>query len=262
MQSPSSRFRDASVAQRYHLRPTYPPETFDILRGLLADRPAKVLDIGCGTGDIARNIAMYVDHVDAVDYSLPMIGHGKALAGGDAKNIQWIHESAEGFHGPGPYALITAGQSLHWMHLETVLPKLSAMLTPNGVLAITTVLFEPKPPWQEAYAAIVKKYSNNQAYQSTNIIDGLERARLFRRLGARRTAPMLTKQTISDYIESQHGRSSLSLETMTTSDAEGFKQDMQELLQPYVRHGVLSFTIIGEVVWGKPQSLSVGNTES
>lgn len=57
MQPQLSRFCDPSVAERYQLRPSYPPETFAILHGLIADQPAKVLDIGCGTGVIARNIA-------------------------------------------------------------------------------------------------------------------------------------------------------------------------------------------------------------
>lgn len=197
-----------------------------------------------------------VDHVDAVDYSLPMIEHGQALAGGDATNIQWIHESAENFAGQGPYALITAGQSLHWMQCETVLPKLSAMLTPNGVLAITTLLFEPSLPWQDGDVAIMKKYSNNPAWRSRNTADELENAGLFKRLGVRHTEPFLIKQTVSDYIESQHARSSLSLETMTLSEVEGFKQDMRNLLQPFATHDVLTFSVVGKVVWGKPQSSS------
>ncbi|KAK3187296.1 hypothetical protein K4F52_003927 [Lecanicillium sp. MT-2017a] len=251
-----SRFGDASVAERYHLRPSYPPETFDILRGLITDRPVRVLDIGCGTGDIARTIAMHADRVDAVDSSLPMLEHGKALAEGDATNtnIQWIHESAESFAGQGPYALITAGQSLHWMDWETALPKMAAMLTSNGVLAITTVLFQPRPPWQDGYTAIVKKYSNDPAYRSMNISEELESAGLFRTIGLRRTAPMLFKQTVMDYIESQHGRSSLSLDAMTKSGAEGFKQEMWNLLQPYATDDVLSFHVVGEVVWGRPMS--------
>lgn len=224
-QPPESRFRDASVAKHYHLRPSYPLETFHILLGLITDQPSKILDIGCGTGDIARFIAAQVEQIDAVDYSLPMMQHGKTLEGGDAANIHWIHESAEAFTGQGPYSLITAGQSLHWMQWETVLPKLSEILTPNGVLSITTVLFEPKPPWQDGYVAVIKMYSNSPEYRSMEITKELENVGLFKASGTYRTAPVLTKQTISDYINSQHGRSGLSLETMTPTDAEIFKED-------------------------------------
>jgi hypothetical protein len=44
----AGRFQDQSVVDRYHLRPTYPPETFTILGELIVDEPRAVLDVGCG----------------------------------------------------------------------------------------------------------------------------------------------------------------------------------------------------------------------
>ena len=35
-----------------------------------------------------------------------------------------------------PYALVTAGESLHWMAWEVVLPRFAAALVPGGLLAI------------------------------------------------------------------------------------------------------------------------------
>ena len=34
-----ARFADQSVVDRYHLRPTYPPETFELLNALVVDEP-------------------------------------------------------------------------------------------------------------------------------------------------------------------------------------------------------------------------------
>ncbi len=69
----AGRFQDQSVVDRYHLRPTYPLELFAILNELIVDEPRTVLDIGCGTGNIARPLADYVERIDAVDLSLPML---------------------------------------------------------------------------------------------------------------------------------------------------------------------------------------------
>ncbi len=49
-----ARFQDQSVVDRYHLRPTYPPETFEILNALIRDEPRVILYVGCGTGNLAR----------------------------------------------------------------------------------------------------------------------------------------------------------------------------------------------------------------
>ncbi|KAH8898057.1 methyltransferase type 12 [Thozetella sp. PMI_491] len=248
----ASRFRDTSVVQRYHLRPSYPPETFSILQNLIKDNPSAVLDLGCGTGDIARLFSAHVDRVDAVDVSLPMLEHGKTLPGGSDSKIRWIHSKAETFAIQGPYALITAGQSLHWMDLDVVMPRLSRMLTPNGVLAIATVLFEPQAPWQDEYTKIVAKYSRNQKYVPFNMIPELEKANLFQKLGESRTAPLFMRQTIGDYIESHHARSSFSLDDMTTDEVDNFSQEMRGILQPYAEKDELSFGVVGYIVWGKP----------
>ncbi len=115
------RFQDQSVVDRYHLRPTYPPETFTILNELIVDEPRTVLDVGCGTGNIARPLAEYVERVDAVDFSLPMLLRARTLPGGDSPKIRWLPGRAEEVETQPPYALITAGESLHWMDWGVIL---------------------------------------------------------------------------------------------------------------------------------------------
>jgi 2-polyprenyl-3-methyl-5-hydroxy-6-metoxy-1,4-benzoquinol methylase len=62
-------FKDESIVAAYQYRPPYPDEVFAILTGLLSYKPARVLDAGCGMGNIARRLAGMVDGVDAVDFS-------------------------------------------------------------------------------------------------------------------------------------------------------------------------------------------------
>src|SRR5690348_10816627 len=89
-------FQDAGIVAAYPNRPPYPPETFTILTGLLApDAPRTVLDVGCGTGDLARRLAPLVERVGAVDLSAGMIARGKRLPGGADPRIRWIHAAAE-----------------------------------------------------------------------------------------------------------------------------------------------------------------------
>src|SRR5262249_58459353 len=128
-------FQHQSVVDRYHLRPTYPPETFELLNDLIVDEPRAVLDVGCGTGNVARPLAAYVERVDAVDLSLPMLERARTLPGGDSPKIRWLHGRAEEVELEPPYALVTAGASLHWMGGDVVLPRLARALRQHGLLA-------------------------------------------------------------------------------------------------------------------------------
>jgi 2-polyprenyl-3-methyl-5-hydroxy-6-metoxy-1,4-benzoquinol methylase len=247
----SIRFQDQSVVDRYHLRPTYPPETFKILNTLIADEPRAVLDVGCGTGNISRPLAEYVERIDAVDWSFPMLERAKTLPGGDSSKIRWIHGRAESVETQPPYALITAGESLHWMDWGVILPRFAHMVTPRGVLAIVHIVDRPVP-WHDAYHQIVRRFTNNPTYVPFDMIAEFEKYHLFQKLGECSTTAVLVQQTVEDYVMAQHARSSLSLETMTTEQAAAFDTEMQALLVPFAREGLLTLDVVGGITWGKP----------
>ncbi len=129
-------FQDRSIVEAYHHRPPYPDEVFDILAGLVKGEPRRVLDIGCGTGYIARNLIERVEEIDAVDFSQNMIEMGKTLPNGDNPHLHWLFGPVEVVELNPPYALVTAGESLHWMDWNIVLPRFHKVLKPGGYLAI------------------------------------------------------------------------------------------------------------------------------
>jgi ubiquinone/menaquinone biosynthesis C-methylase UbiE len=124
------------LVSAYPARPAYPSAVIALLADLVHDTPRVVLDIGCGTGELARRLALLVDRVDAVDFSAGMLDLGRRLSGGDVPTVNWIVGTAEDVALNGPYALITAGKSLHWMDWDVVLPRFARVLTARGVLAI------------------------------------------------------------------------------------------------------------------------------
>jgi ubiquinone/menaquinone biosynthesis C-methylase UbiE len=250
----SVRFQDQSVVERYHLRPAYPQETFAILNQLVVDEPRVVLDVGCGTGSIARHLVKHAERIDAVDISLPMLEQARKLPEGDSSRINWLYGRAEDVETKPPYALITAGESLHWMDWEVVLPRFASLLSPQGVLAVVDITHEPALPWQGGYVQIVKRFSNSPNYVPINLIAELEKYSLFQILGKRKTAPVVVTQTIEDYVAAQHARSALSLETMTSEQAALFDAEMYDLLSSYAQDGMLTFTVSGVITWGKPLS--------
>lgn len=247
----AARFQDQSVVDRYHLRPMYPPETFELLHELIVDEPRHVLDVGCGPGNVARNLLNYAERIDAVDISRSMLARAKTLPGGDSAKIRWLYGRAEEVEVSPPYALITAGESLHWLDWGVVLPRFARLLTPCGVLAIVHVE-ERDMPWRAEYLQIVRRFSNNPNYRPTDLIAEFEKYQLFQQQGERRTTPVTWQQTIEDYITAQHARSALSLDTMTAEQATQFRAEMHAMLTPFASDGVLTINLVGRVAWGKP----------
>ncbi|MDQ2903665.1 MAG: hypothetical protein M3Y81_08940 [Chloroflexota bacterium] len=59
-----------------------------------------------------------------------------------------------------PYALITAGESLHWMEWDIVLPLFQRMLTPHGYLALVARGTEHNL-WDDDLQALIQRFSTN-----------------------------------------------------------------------------------------------------
>ncbi|HYX48905.1 MAG TPA: methyltransferase domain-containing protein, partial [Ktedonobacteraceae bacterium] len=79
----AEQFKDTCIIEVYHHRPPYTDEAINKLTELVIDEPRTILDVGCGTGDLARLLVSKVERVDAVDFSSSMIEKGKLLPGGD-----------------------------------------------------------------------------------------------------------------------------------------------------------------------------------
>lgn len=244
-------FQDKSVVAAYRYRFPYPDEVFTILVGLISDAPRTVLDVGCGTGAIARPIAAFVDRVDAVDFSAVMIEEGKRLPGGDAKNLRWIESAVEQAPLNPPYALITAGQSLHWMDWDVVMPRFRDALSPNGYLAIIGEETLPAP-WDAHLSEIISRYSTNRDFQPYNLLDGLERRGLFEKRGETKTEPVSFTESIDDFIEACHSRNGFSRERMDKSSALEFDDEVRDLLAPFTEQGQIRFEYLATSTWGKP----------
>ena len=248
----AGQFQDRSVVAAYHHRPLFPAETFDIFEALIADVPRVVLDVGCGTGEIARPLAERVERVDAVDWSAGMIERGKRLPGGADPRLTWIVAKAEEAPLRPPYALVTAGNSLHWLDWAVVMPRFRAALTPNGVLAVAGQGPAEGEPWAAALLDLIGRASTNRDFQPYDLIAELTGRGFFHELGRRRTAPVPFAQSVDDYIEMRHSQNGLSRDRMGPAAAAAFDAAVRALVTPYSRDGLLHMDIAADVVWGEP----------
>jgi trans-aconitate methyltransferase len=249
-----AQFSDASIVRAYHHRPPYPDEVFTILAGLLAPGPASILDAGCGSGDIALGLLARVpqiERLEAIDLSAGMVAEGQRRPGGDDPRINWQVAPIEMARLSPAYALITAGESLHWMDWPVVMPRFRDALLPSGVLAIVGRSERPSV-WSEELIRIVQRYTTNRDYQPYNVVDELTMRRLFTVLGSRTTAPVTHTQSIASYVESWHSRNGLSRDRMTTEAAGAFDRETRALLAGYGYEESVTFDVVGSATWGLP----------
>lgn len=244
------------MVDAYHLRPYYPEETFSILSEHCDPACRRVLDVGCGTGEIARRLAPRVDLVDALDLSPAMLAKCKDSPEGDAPNLHWILGEAESAPVDPPYGLITAASSLHWMEWAVVLPRFARILTPGGVLAIVSEhAGGPPEPYATELCNLTLESLTNRGIahrEPWDLIEELQERHLFVVSGERMTEPALQEQQVDDFVESIHARTNFSRELMGPESAEDFDSRAKEILLEGYPTGSLTMSVQMKVIWGRP----------
>lgn len=243
-------FEDADVVHEYAYRAPYPSATFDLLASLVDRDCPIVLDLGAGTGLIARAIASRAVRVDAIDPSEAMLAEGRRLDGKGQGNIRWLAGRAEDVALDAPYGLATAGASLHWMDWDIVLPRLARALTPNAFFTVLDI-DDRQAPWHERLVGLFREYSvYGKTWHEFDVIAELERRGLFAVTGRERI-PMAFSQPLGDYVRALHSHSSLARARIGTDRAEAFDEAVRAIV--LVDHdGLVRRTIAAELVWGRP----------
>jgi SAM-dependent methyltransferase len=242
-------FKDQRVVEAYRHRPPYPQEVFEILTKLMTDEPRTVLDVGAGSGDLARHLVTLAGRVDAVDFSAHMIERGRQLPGGDSPQLQWIYGKVEEVPLAPPYALIMAGSSIHWLEWEKAFPLFRRILTPAGSLALVYRKTLPMP-WDADVRELRAHFLPGGGHSAAHVAQELEARGFFHKQGERETAPVPFFQSIDDFIEGLH--SHFSQHHLGPQPAAGFDQQMRTLLLHHHPDAILPLHVMGSVIWGRP----------
>jgi SAM-dependent methyltransferase len=247
-----SQFADPSVASAYAKRPPYPDALFDVLTSLLPSGEQRVLELGCGSGDLTLRLAQRVDRIDALEPSTAMLEIARARLPAGRANVRWLQTTAEAFEPEGTYSLVVAAESLHWMEWPAVLGMIHRALDERGVLAIVTERRLSELPWMAPARVLIARHSTNREYRAYDLIAELHRRGLFREIDRRDCTQLSFAQHVDDYVESFHSRNGFSRERMSAESARAFDAALRDLVLAHVPDGVVTSTITATVVWGRP----------
>ncbi|HKB93938.1 MAG TPA: class I SAM-dependent methyltransferase [Gaiellaceae bacterium] len=130
-------------------RPAYSPQLEDLLgEELDLDGHGRLLDGGCGPGVLTVRLAHLFEEAVGLDPDPAMLAEGcRAADEQGITNIRWVDALAEDLPGaaPGPYRLVTFGQSFHWTDEARVAETVYELLEPGGALTLIVHTLEGRP---------------------------------------------------------------------------------------------------------------------
>ncbi|MFF7944677.1 class I SAM-dependent methyltransferase [Nocardia gamkensis] len=154
----------AGTAWHYaRYRPNYPQEFLDdLIQRLGLDGTGRLLDLGCGTGQLTFPLAAHVAEAVGMDPESEMLAEASRQAREQSlTNVTWTLGTSDDLPGNlGHFRLVTMGRSFHWMDREQVLTALDEMVDENGavVIANDSCLIRPNTTWQQAIEEVQRSF--------------------------------------------------------------------------------------------------------
>jgi SAM-dependent methyltransferase len=126
----------------------------------------RVLDLGCGPGQLAAGFAYFAESVLAMDPEPEMLAIAQARGEGTLTNVTYLQGSsydlsAELGQTYGPFLLTTIGRAFHWMDRAETLRQLESISTQDAAVALFSDV-HPKVSendWMPTFREIRQRYT-------------------------------------------------------------------------------------------------------
>jgi SAM-dependent methyltransferase len=143
-------------------RPGYPTSFYTILHAVgIGTRGQDILDLGTGTGVLARAFAKQGAGVVAIDIATEQIDAARQLAFQEHLDIRFLTSAAEALEfPPDAFDVISCGQSWLYFDHQRIIPLVKTWLKPGGKLVLTYLSWLPrKDPIARASEQLILRYN-------------------------------------------------------------------------------------------------------
>jgi SAM-dependent methyltransferase len=238
------RFR--SAAPHYLAgRPPYPPRLIARVAAVTGlPRTGRVLDLGCGPGQLAVAFAAFAAEILAVDPEPEMLRLARQAAGGAP--IRFLQGSSYDLGPPfGRFDLVVMGRSFHWMDRADTLRRLDGLIEPGGAVVLfgDTTPELPDNAWRPAWREVVARYRDPSYERPHRGVDWIRHEALlldsaFSRLDSvaaidRRRIPVVA---LVDRALSQSGSTPARLGDRVAA----LSDEVVRALEPFARDGMIT----------------------
>jgi SAM-dependent methyltransferase len=121
-----------------------------------------LLDLGCGTGELALRLAPSFRETIAVDPDQEMLAAAKQILHElKIPNIQWRNQRAEQFSADADsFELVTIGAAFHWMDRPAIAERVRDWLQPGQPLVVLgyTSIWSGTADWQFLVRSVIQKW--------------------------------------------------------------------------------------------------------
>ncbi|MFJ8064597.1 class I SAM-dependent methyltransferase [Psychrobacillus sp. NPDC096426] len=157
----------ANYYSRY--RPMYPASLIRFLiEKFSLDGSGQMLDLGCGTGQLAFRFSDWFEGIVGIDTEPEMIKEAIRLSKEiRVENVRWFNGDIDTYKDNSSdetFRLVTIAKAFHWMDREKVLETLYEMVAYGGGIAIIDTYSSNKEllPWKEKVEEVVRHWYGNE----------------------------------------------------------------------------------------------------
>lgn len=152
-------------------RPSIPKEVIDVIIERFDVKPAdRILDIGCGTGQVALAMEGRCGEMVCLDPDPKMLIQAKKATRNSKIRFIWIGRCAEDLgklkEKLGAFKVATSCRAFHWMNQGQALKDLDDLIEQDGGVAIfgDGVLWSGDEEWQQAVKGVIQKYLGKERH--------------------------------------------------------------------------------------------------